>query len=373
MNDAAGELAGLTQEEAGLAGARVGGGARPDREARELSPLRRPLRALPQPHRAAHLAAVVAGDGASSLRPRSPRSRTVASVSRPSASRASTSTGWRTSATGASPARSGGATASRSGTAPTATSRSPRRSRPRAPSAARPSCARTRTSSTRGSRRQLYPFATLGWPDETPELARYYPGNVLTTARDIIFLWVARHDLLRPRADGRGAVRRRASSTRRSCNPDGRRMSRTLGTGIDPEERARAVRRRRDAVRAAQDDLEPGSALLVRHDRGGAEAREQALEREPAPADGRRRRARGAAVVGRGALDPRAHRRDPGRARGRPRAPSTSRTQSSASTTSRSTTSATGTSSRSSRGSARRTCARRRSRRSSGCSSCSIP
>ena len=38
----------------------------------------------------------------------------------------------------------------------------------------------------------LWPFATLGWPDETPELARYYPGNVLTTARDIIFLWIAR-------------------------------------------------------------------------------------------------------------------------------------------------------------------------------------
>ena len=38
----------------------------------------------------------------------------------------------------------------------------------------------------------LYPFATLGWPDETPELETYYPGSVLTTARDIIFLWVAR-------------------------------------------------------------------------------------------------------------------------------------------------------------------------------------
>ena len=38
----------------------------------------------------------------------------------------------------------------------------------------------------------LYPFATLGWPDETPKLARYYPGSVLTTARDIIFLWVER-------------------------------------------------------------------------------------------------------------------------------------------------------------------------------------
>ena len=38
----------------------------------------------------------------------------------------------------------------------------------------------------------LYPFATLGWPDETPELARYYPGSVVTTAREIIFLWIAR-------------------------------------------------------------------------------------------------------------------------------------------------------------------------------------
>ncbi|MDQ3875769.1 MAG: valine--tRNA ligase [Actinomycetota bacterium] len=81
----------------------------------------------------------------------------------------------------------------------------------------------------------LYPFATLGWPDATPELARYYPGDVLTTARDIIFLWVARmifsglellgedpfHDVV-------------IHST--LLNPEGRRMSRTLGTGVDPEE-----------------------------------------------------------------------------------------------------------------------------------------
>src|SRR5204863_1525986 len=38
----------------------------------------------------------------------------------------------------------------------------------------------------------LWPFATLGWPEETPELETWYPGNVLSTARDIIFLWVAR-------------------------------------------------------------------------------------------------------------------------------------------------------------------------------------
>jgi valyl-tRNA synthetase len=38
----------------------------------------------------------------------------------------------------------------------------------------------------------LWPFSTLGWPDDTPELARYYPTSVLVTGFDIIFFWVAR-------------------------------------------------------------------------------------------------------------------------------------------------------------------------------------
>ena len=38
----------------------------------------------------------------------------------------------------------------------------------------------------------LWPFSTLGWPEETPELKRYYPGEVLVTGFDIIFFWVAR-------------------------------------------------------------------------------------------------------------------------------------------------------------------------------------
>jgi valyl-tRNA synthetase len=81
----------------------------------------------------------------------------------------------------------------------------------------------------------LYPFATLGWPDETVELERYYPGSVLTTARDIIFLWVARMIFsgLELRAEEPFADVLIHSTL---LNPDGRRMSRTLGTGIDPEE-----------------------------------------------------------------------------------------------------------------------------------------
>src|SRR6202000_1970720 len=38
----------------------------------------------------------------------------------------------------------------------------------------------------------LWPFSTLGWPEKTPELSRYYPTSVLVTSFDIIFFWVAR-------------------------------------------------------------------------------------------------------------------------------------------------------------------------------------
>jgi valyl-tRNA synthetase len=81
----------------------------------------------------------------------------------------------------------------------------------------------------------LYPFATLGWPDETPELARFYPGNVLATARDIIFLWVARMIFSGLELIGEEPFRDAVIHSYLQ-NPEGKRMSRTLGTGIDPEE-----------------------------------------------------------------------------------------------------------------------------------------
>src|SRR5439155_90267 len=42
----------------------------------------------------------------------------------------------------------------------------------------------------------LWPFSTLGWPDQTPDLKRYYPGSVLETGYDILFFWVARMIML---------------------------------------------------------------------------------------------------------------------------------------------------------------------------------
>jgi valyl-tRNA synthetase len=81
----------------------------------------------------------------------------------------------------------------------------------------------------------LWPFATLGWPEDTEDLRRYYPGDVNSTAREIIRLWVNRmiwtgielvgdppfHDVI-------------IHST--VLAPDGRRMSKSLGTGVDPVE-----------------------------------------------------------------------------------------------------------------------------------------
>jgi valyl-tRNA synthetase len=81
----------------------------------------------------------------------------------------------------------------------------------------------------------LYPFATLGWPEETPVLAAYYPGSVLTTARDIIFLWVARMIFSGLELLGQEPFRDVLIHST-LLNPEGRRMSRTFGTGVDPED-----------------------------------------------------------------------------------------------------------------------------------------
>ena len=80
---------------------------------------------------------------------------------------------------------------------------------------------------------QLWPFATLGWPDETPELDFFYPTTVLSTARDILFLWVAR--MIMSGLDFIGDVPYRDVIIHPTVfNAEGRRMSKSLGTGVDP-------------------------------------------------------------------------------------------------------------------------------------------
>ncbi len=80
----------------------------------------------------------------------------------------------------------------------------------------------------------LWPFATLGWPDtEAPELKAFFPTDLLSTARDIIALWVAR--MIMTSLEFTEQVPFEDVYVHSVIQaPDGRRMSKSLGTGIDP-------------------------------------------------------------------------------------------------------------------------------------------
>ncbi len=93
----------------------------------------------------------------------------------------------------------------------------------------------------------LWPFATLGWPDETEDLRAFYPNDMNSTAREIINLWVSR--MIMTGLEFMGEVP--FSDVAIHCQvqaTDGRRMSKSLGTGVDP--RQLITKYGADAVRA---------------------------------------------------------------------------------------------------------------------------
>ena len=81
----------------------------------------------------------------------------------------------------------------------------------------------------------LWPFSTLGWPDETDDLRRYYPTTLLVTGHDIIFFWVARMMMLGLRFRG-DVPFRSVYVTSLVRDEHGRKMSKSKGNVVDPLE-----------------------------------------------------------------------------------------------------------------------------------------
>ena len=81
----------------------------------------------------------------------------------------------------------------------------------------------------------LWPFATMGWPDEAEDLKIYHPTDLMITARDILYLWVVR--MIMTDLEFTGKIPFRTVFVHPTVQTrDGRRMSKSLGTGIDPRE-----------------------------------------------------------------------------------------------------------------------------------------
>ncbi|UCH34233.1 MAG: valine--tRNA ligase [Armatimonadota bacterium] len=79
----------------------------------------------------------------------------------------------------------------------------------------------------------LWPFATLGWPEATPEMECFYPTDLLITGRDILYLWVVRMVMTSLEFTGKVPFYRVLVHPT-ILNWEGRRMSKSLGTGVDP-------------------------------------------------------------------------------------------------------------------------------------------
>ncbi len=79
----------------------------------------------------------------------------------------------------------------------------------------------------------LWPFSTLGWPDKTVELERYYPTDVLVTAFDIIFFWVARMMMMGTHFMGKVPFKT-VLIHNRVLDEQGAKMSKTKGNVVDP-------------------------------------------------------------------------------------------------------------------------------------------
>ena len=95
----------------------------------------------------------------------------------------------------------------------------------------------------------LWPFSTLGWPDETRELKTFYPTDVLETGYDILFFWVARMMMMGLHFMKKVPFRTVYLHTM-VTDENGEKMSKVKGNVIDPLDVIEQVRRRRAALHA---------------------------------------------------------------------------------------------------------------------------
>src|SRR6202167_5984107 len=111
----------------------------------------------------------------------------------------------------------------------------------------------------------LWPFSTMGWPDDTPDYRKYYPTSLLVTAYDILFFWVARMIMMGLKFTGQVPFRKvwMHSIVR---NAEGQKMSKSKGTGIDPVEMNEKFGT--DAMRFTLSSMAaPGTDIVLTEDR----------------------------------------------------------------------------------------------------------
>ncbi|EFH59876.1 hypothetical protein ARALYDRAFT_342735 [Arabidopsis lyrata subsp. lyrata] len=110
----------------------------------------------------------------------------------------------------------------------------------------------------------LFPLSVLGWPDETEDFKAFYPASVLETGHDILFFWVARMVMLGMKVGGGDVPFRKVFLHPMIRDAHGRKMSKSLGNGIDPLEVINGVTLAGLHARLEEGNLDPKELVVAK-------------------------------------------------------------------------------------------------------------